>query len=128
MNYSINPESLLNRVECTYYFIYNDKNVRKGLKADTQDTICEEMANHMGAHHYGIRSGPNIRSGLKLKEEFNQTIPERINIIYIDIEEDLASLLSSRQRNMFFDEILSLEEDADTLPIVQKIIDETGEG
>lgn len=124
MNYSVNPKSILNKLDCTFYFILNDKDITKTLKEATQRKICEKFEELTGARFYGMRTGPDIRSGIELKKEFSQTIPEQVKIIYLDIEEDEVSLLSTLQRDAFFDEILSLEEDADTLPIVQKILNE----
>lgn len=62
-----------------------------------------------------------------MKSDFQQKITDQVGIIYVDIAGDMITLLSAQQRDMFFDEILALEEDADTLPMVQKILDETKE-
>lgn len=123
----MNMYKFLNQVDCTFYFIFNDKSETKTFKNSALEKVGQILAEHMKVSFYNMVSGPNNRHAMSLKSDFQQTIPEQINIAYVDIERGDIILLSQQQRDMLFNEIVSLEEDTDTLPIVQKILDETKE-
>lgn len=72
-----------------------------------------------------IRYGAEIRSALKLKEEFARITEEKINIIYVDLAEGEAVMFDEHQRSLFWNAINEVEEDADSLAILLEIINDT---
>ena len=114
----------LNQMDCTYYFIVDDEDVTRCLKEDVQKTICKELRQYTQAGFYGMRSGPDVRDALVLKNEFKETIPEQIEVVYVNEKAEKIILLSTPQRNEFFRTVMSLEETTDTLPIVQRVLKE----
>ena len=114
----------LNQMDCTYYFIVDDEDVTRCLKEDVQKTICKELRQYTQAGFYGMRSGPDVRDALVLKNEFKETIPEQIEVVYVNEKTEKIILLSTPQRNEFFRTVMSLEETTDTLPIVQRVLKE----
>ncbi len=69
-----------------------------------------------------IRTGPDLRSTLKLKEEFEKTIPEQVNIIYVCKESDEITLLNTTQRDEFYNRIIESVSDEDTALIAKSIL------
>ena len=114
----------LNQMDCTYYFIIDDDDVTKCLKEDVQESICKELRQYTQAGYYGMRSGPDVRDGLELKNEFKETIPEQIEVVYVNEKTEKIILLSTPQRDEFFKTVMSLEENTDTLTIVQRVLKE----
>lgn len=121
MNYT----NILNRMDCTFYFILKEKDKTLSLKQATQQRICKKLEPVAGVRFYGMRSGPDVRSSKVLQEEFKDTIPEQIHIIYIDREKDDVSLLSSLQRDLFFEKVMESTSDKDTVDLVEEVIAET---
>lgn len=66
-----------------------------------------------------------MRSAKVLQEEFKGTIPEQINIILVDRAKDKVSLLSSQQRDLFFERVMETTVDVDTVVLVEEVISET---
>lgn len=120
----MNIQNLLNRMDCTFYFIINDKNKNVVLKQETQRRICEKFESVMGIRFYGMRSGPDVRSALKLQKEFAETIPEQVDVILVDKEKNNVTLLSQKERNEFFQAVIGAKKEMDTLTLVQHILKE----
>ena len=114
----------LNQMDCTYYFIVDDEDVTRCLKEEVQKTICKELRQYTMAGFYGMRSGPDVRDGLELKNEFKETIPEQIEVVYVNEKTEKIILLSTPQRNKFFRTVMSLEENTDNMTIVQRVLKE----
>lgn len=123
----INFDNDLNKMDCTFYFLVksDDKNLVPGEAM--QKAICEKMEEIMDVRFYGRRSGPDVRSSLALRDEWNGTIPEQIDIILIDREKEEVTLLSQPQRDMFFDIVMGSTEDLDTVSIAEYVLNETEE-
>ena len=121
----MNIANILNQMDCTFYFILNEKDKTLTLKEETQKRICEKLREVADVRFYGMRFGPDVRSSKALQEEFKETIPEQINIILIDREKDMIALLSSEQRDMFFESVMEATEDLDTVSIAEEVINET---
>ncbi len=118
-------KKIMDRVDCTFYFILNKKDVYITLKEEYRNRICRWCAETAEVRNYIVRYGPDIRSGLKLKEEFQQKSEEQVCIIYVNFEEGEATLLNPWQRMLFFNTVRQLEEDVDTLEIVQQILEDS---
>ncbi len=118
-------KKIMDRVDCTFYFILNKKDVYITLKEEYRNRICRWCAETAGVRNYIVRYGSDIRSGLKLKEEFRQKSEEQVDIIYVNFEESEATLLNPWQRMLFFNTVRQLEEDVDTLEIVQQILEDS---
>ncbi len=86
--------------------------------------ICKKLEHIMEIRFYGMRSGPDVRSSKILQKEFKDTIPEQINILYIDREKDEISLLSSPQRDLFFEKVMESTSDKDTVDLVEEVFAE----
>lgn len=124
INMKIDSNNDLNKMDCTFYFVVksDDKNVVPGEKL--QKAICEKMEEVMNVRFYGMRSGPSVRSSLALREEWDGTIPEQVDIILIDRENDIVTLLSQPQRDSIFERVMESTEDLDTLPMIEKVLEE----
>ncbi len=114
----------MDRMDCTFYFILNKKDLNITLKEEIRNRICRWCAEIVEVRNYVVRYGSDIRSGLKLKEEFQQKSEEQVNIIYVNCEEGDATLLNQWQRMLFFNTVRQLEEDIDSLEIVQQILED----
>lgn len=112
----------LNQMDCTFYFLMKEKDRTLVLKEEAQKRICKRLEKIADVRFYGMRSGPDIRSTNVLKEEFCGTIPEKIRIILIDREKDEVALLSSEQRDIFFERVMAAEDDIDTVEIAEAVI------
>ena len=115
----------LNRVDCTFYFILKEEDKTLVLKEETQQRICKKLEDVADVRFYCMRSGPDVRSAKALQEEFKETIPEQINIIWVDREKKVISLLSSQQRDLFFERVMETTVDVDTVVLVEEVISET---
>ena len=71
-----------------------------------------------------MHSCSGVRSAKALPEEFKETIPEQINAIFVDREQDEVSLLSSAQRDLFFERVMEATEDLDTALLVEEVFKE----
>lgn len=117
-------EEQSDEVDCIFYFIIYGEDKTLMLKKATQDKICKRFAEAVDVQSYIMRSGSGVRSSLVLKDEWSDLIPEQVNIILVDREGDLVSLLSQEQRDMFFDIVMESTEDLDTLPIAEYVMNE----
>ena len=115
----------LNRWDCTFYFILKEEDKTLVLKEEAQQRICKKLEDVADVRFYGMRSGPDVRSAKALQEEFKETIPEQINIIWVDREKEVISLLSSQQRDLFFERVMEATVDVDTVVLVEEVISET---
>lgn len=111
--------------DCTFYLfpLHIDANVFFGR--DERAEICSHFADQLGTRGYVIRYGAEIRSALKLKEEFARITEEKINIIYVDLAEGEAVMFDEHQRSLFWNAINEVEDDADSLAILLEIINDT---
>lgn len=121
----MNISNMLNRMDCTFYFILKEEDKTLVLKEETQQRICKKLEDVADVRFYGMRSGPDVRSAKALQEEFKGTIPEQINIILVDRAKDRISLLSSLQRDLFFERVMETTVDVDTVVLVEEVISET---
>lgn len=121
----MNITNQLNRMDCTFYFILKEEDKTLALKEETQKRICKKLEDVADVRFYGMRSGPDVRSSKALQEEFKSTIPEQINIILVDRAKDKVSLLSSQQRDLFFERVMETTVDVDTVVMVEEVISET---
>ena len=121
----MNIANVLNKMDCTFYFILKEEDKTLVLKEETQKRICKKLEDVADVRFYGMRSGPNVRSSKALQEEFKGTIPEQINIIFIDREKDMISLLSTEQRDIFFERVMETTVDLDTAVLAEEVINET---
>lgn len=121
----MNFGNVLNQMDCTFYFILKEEDKTLVLKEETQKRICKKLEEVADVRFYGMRSGPELRSTEALKEEFSGTIPEQINIVFIDRSKDQISLLSTLQRDMFYERVMESVEDLDTVDVIETIIEET---
>lgn len=121
----MNISNQLNRMDCTFYFILKEEDKTLVLKEETQQRICKKLEDVADVRFYGMRSGPDVRSAKALQEEFKGTIPEQINIILVDRAKDRISLLSSLQRDLFFERVMETTVDVDTIVLVEEVISET---
>lgn len=115
----------LNRLDCTFYFILKEEDKTLVLKEETQQRICKKLEDVADVRFYGMRSGPDVRSAKVLQEEFKETIPEQINIIFVDREKDVISLLSTEQRDIFYERVMETTVDIDTAVLAEEVINET---
>ena len=115
----------LNRLDCTFYFILKEEDKTLVLKEETQQRICKKLEDVADVRFYGMRSGPDVRSAKVLQEEFKETIPEQINIIFVDREKDVISLLSTEQRDIFYEKVMETTIDIDTAVLAEEVINET---
>lgn len=122
---AMNITNQLNRMDCTFYFILKEEDKTLVLKEETQKRICKKLEDVADVRFYGMRSGPGVRSAKVLQEEFKGTIPEQINIVFIDREKDQISLLSTQQRDMFFERVMETTVDIDTAVLAEEVINET---
>ena len=83
--------------------------------------MVEHMAKQIGATFYGIRAGEQMLNVQVLKREFRMTIPSQIQVITVYTKKDEFSLFTTKQRDMFFKEILECDNDADVVEIVERI-------
>lgn len=121
----MNISNMLNRMDCTFYFILKEEDKTLVLKEETQQRICKKLEDVADVRFYGMRSGPDVRSAKALQEELKGTIPEQINIILVDRAKDRISLLSSLQRDLFFERVMETTVDVDTIVLVEEVISET---
>ena len=121
----MNIANALNQMDCTFYFILKEEDKTLVLKEEAQKRICKKLEDVADVRFYGMRSGPDVRSAKVLQEEFKETIPEQINIILIDREKDVISLLSSEQRDIFFERVMETTVDIDTAILAEEVIKET---
>ena len=121
----MNIGNVLNRMDCTFYFIIKEEDKTLVLKEETQKRICKKLEDVADVRFYGMRSGPEVRSSKALREEFKSTIPEQINIILIDRAKNVISLLSTEQRDLFFEKVMATTVDVDTVVLVEEVISET---
>ena len=121
----MNITNQLNKMDCTFYFILKEEDKSLVLKEETQQRICKKLEDVADVRFYGMRSGPDVRSAMALQEEFKGTIPEQINIIFIDREKDMISLLSTKQRDIFFERVMETTVDLDTAVLAEEVIKET---
>lgn len=121
----MNITNQLNRMDCTFYFILKEEDKTLVLKEETQQRICKKLEDVADVRFYGMRSGPDVRSAKALQEEFKGTIPEQINIILVDRAKEKISLLSSQQRDLFFERVMETTVDVDTVVLVEEVISET---
>lgn len=122
---AMNITNQLNRMDCTFYFILKEEDKTLVLKEETQKRICKKLEDVADVRFYGMRSGTDVRSAKVLQEEFKGTIPEQINIVFIDREKDQISLLSTQQRDMFFERVMETTVDIDTAVLAEEVINET---
>ena len=115
-------DNLLNKIDTTFYFIIDSEDKNLKVTDHAADKICEKFEGIVQAAVYMIRTGPDLRSSAKLKEEFSATIPEQINVIYISKASDEITLLNTKDRDDFYNRIIESENDEDTLPIIKEII------
>ena len=115
---------VLNKLDCTFYFIMMGESKTTVLKEKVQKAICKRLEDVAGVRFYGMRSGPDVRSSKALKEEFEGTIPEQVKIVLIDRKKDEIALLNQKQRDMFFEIVMESTEDVDTVTIVEHVLDE----
>lgn len=111
-------------MDCTFYFIHKGEDRTLVFKEETQQRICKKFEDVAGVRFYGMRSGPNVRSAKALQEEFKDPIPEQINVIFGDREQDEVSLLSTAQRDLFFEKVIGATEDLDTALLVEEVFRE----
>ena len=121
----MNLGNVLNKMDCTFYFILKEEDKTLVLKEETQKRICKKLEDVADVRFYGMRSGPDVRSSKALQEEFKGTIPEQVNIIFIDREKEQIALLSSEQRDLFFEKVMASTVDVDTVVLVEEVISET---
>lgn len=109
----------LNSVDATFYVIVCDS--ERCLKKTLVTKMVEHMAEQIGATFYGIRAGVKVRDIQALKQEFKTTIPSQIQVITVYTKKDECSLFTTKQRDMFFKEVLECDNDADVVEIVERI-------
>jgi hypothetical protein len=120
----IDENNTLNEMDCTFYFIVKSDDKTIVPKERMQKAICKKMEEIMDVRFYGMRSGPDVRSSLALKKEWEGTIPEQIDFIYIDRENEEMTLLSQPQRDFVFEKIMESDADIDTLEIIETVLNE----
>jgi hypothetical protein len=120
----IDENNTLNEMDCTFYFIVKSDDKTIVPKERMQKAICKKMEEIMDVRFYGMRSGPDVRSSLVLKKEWEGTIPEQIDFIYIDRENEEMTLLSQPQRDFVFEKVMESDADIDTLEIIETVLNE----
>lgn len=115
-------DNLLNKIDTTFYFIIDSEDKNLKVTDHASDKICEKFNEIVKAKVYMIRTGPDLRSSAKLKEEFSATISEQVNVIYVSKASDEITLLKTKERDDFYNRILESENDEDTLPIIKEIL------
>jgi hypothetical protein len=120
----IDENNTLNEMDCTFYFIVKSDDKTIVPKERMQKAICKKMEEIMDVRFYGMRSGPDVRSSLALKKEWEGTIPEQIDFIYIDRENEEMTLLSQPQRDFVFEKVMESDADIDTLEIIETVLNE----
>ncbi|MCM1166622.1 MAG: hypothetical protein NC299_14705 [Lachnospiraceae bacterium] len=108
--------------DCTFYLIPGHIDASVILNESARYEICGRFAEQIGTRCYAIRYGSDIRSTLKLKEEFARKTEEKVNIIYVDLVENEAVMLDECQRRLFWNAIKDIEEDTDTMWILLEIL------
>ena len=97
----IKKDNLLNKIDTTFYFIIDSEDKNLKVTDHASDKICEKFNEIVKAKVYMIRTGPDLRSSAKLKEEFSATIPEQVNVIYVSKASDEITLLKTKERDDF---------------------------
>jgi hypothetical protein len=120
----IDENNALNEMDCTFYFVVKSEDKTIVPEESMQKVICRKMEKIMGVRFYGMRSGPDVRSSLALKKEWEGTIPEQIDFIYIDREKEEITLLSQPQRDFVFEKVMESDTDIDTLELIETALDE----
>ncbi len=113
-------DNLLNKIDTTFYFIIDSEDKNLKVTDHAADKICDKFNRIVKAGVYMIRTGPDLRSSAKLKEEFSATIPEQVNVIYVSKASDEITLLKTKERDDFYNRIVESENDEDTLPIIKE--------
>lgn len=111
--------------DCTFYLFPLHIDASFILDEEERGEICNHFAEQIGVRNFVIRYGAEIRSALKLKEEFARRTEEKINIIYVDMVENKSVMFDERQRSLFWNAINETEDETDTLVILLKIIEDT---
>jgi hypothetical protein len=119
----IDENNTLNEMDCTFYFVVKSDDKTIVPEEKMQKAICKKMEEVMDVRFYGMRSGPDVRSSLALKKEWEGTIPEQIDFIYIDRENEEITLLSQPQRDFVFEKIMESDADIDTLEMIETALD-----
>ena len=109
----------LNSVDATFYVIVCDS--ERCLKKSLVTKMVEHMAKIIGATFYGIRAGEQMLNVQVLKREFRMTIPSQIQVITVYTQKDECSLLTTKERDIFFKEILECDNDANVAEILERI-------
>jgi hypothetical protein len=120
----IDEKNTLNEMDCTFYFIVKSDDKTLVPNKSIQGAICRKMEAVMGVRFYGMRSGPDVRSSLALKKEWEGTIPEQIDFIFIDGEKEKIILLSQPQRDFVFEKVMESDTDIDTLEMIETALKE----
>lgn len=114
----MNINNHADEVETTFYFLTQDP---RPLKDDVMKSICKRFESVTGSMFYAMRSGPSVQKTESLAEEIKDWIPEQANFFVMDVKNDLVSLLSQRQRDLFVEALQGEGEGAekvasDTIP------------
>lgn len=121
-------KEMADQVDCIFFFLilpYHGEN--KQINANIEESICRHVGDKIGANFYACRSGPGIFYISGLREETRLLIPEQVNFILVDIENDVVSLLSQQQRDEIIESLQTNEFNGNELSavIVQQICNQT---
>lgn len=121
-------KEMADQVDCIFFFLilpYHGEN--KQINANIEESICRHVGDKIGANFYACRSGPGIFYISGLREETRLLIPEQVNFILIDIENDAVSLLSQQQRDKIIEGLQANKFDNDKLSsvVAQEICNQT---
>lgn len=106
--------------ECVVFLFICDPRKGLALKKELQKKILDRFLPVVGVRRYGICSGANIRDAAFLRERIKALFPVQAEIILIEPEKDLVSLLMPEQRDRFIERLKTF--DSDTAELAAAIL------
>lgn len=109
-------------LERVFFFLICDPRKDLALKREPQQKILDKFLPVVGIRCYGICDGANIRDAAFLRERIKSLFPVQAEIILIEPEKDLVSLLMPEQRDRFIERLKTF--DGDTAELAAAILAE----
>lgn len=107
-------------LECVFFFFIRGPRKDLALKREPQQKILDRFLPVAGVCSYGICDGANIRDAAFLRERLQALFPVQTEIILIEPEKDLVSLLMPEQRDRFIERLQAF--DGDTAELAAAVL------
>lgn len=107
-------------LERVFFFLICDPRKDLALKREPQQKILDKFLPVVDIRCYGICDGANIRDAAVLRERIKALFPVQAEIILIQPEKDLVSLLMPEQRDRFIEKLMTF--DGDTAELAAAIL------